>query len=48
MILAKDVKTWEMIFYYVFGEKINEKMQNKLSSSNLSIFNTKINEENDI
>ena len=48
MILAKDVKTWEMIFYYVFGEKINEKMQNKLSNSNLPIFNTKINEENDI
>ncbi len=48
MILAKDVKTWEMIFYYVFSEKINEKMQNKLSNSNLPIFNTKINEENDI
>ena len=48
MILAKDVKTWEMIFYYVFGEKISEKMKNKLSNSNLPIFNTKINEENDI
>jgi hypothetical protein len=48
MILEKDVKTWEMIFYYVFSEKINEKMQNKLSNSNLPIFNTKINEENDI
>ncbi len=48
MILAKDVKTWEMVFYYVFGEKINEKLQNKLSNSNLPIFNTKINEENDI
>ena len=48
MILAKDVKTWEMIFYYVFSKKINEKMQNKLSNSNLPIFNTKINEENDI